>query len=160
MQDRSTIDLRATATATLHGSGDRVHREYLDFVVDGKPLRELVLRRVVDVDEANDYASLLVTNWPVDLIADHVRMLLGEAPSQLADGRVPLYVCAECGGLGCGTITVVIERANDTVTWRDFGWQTDYDPFVDGDPFADVGPFQFAREPYETAFRWAANRQG
>lgn len=156
MTDRHTLGLSASATATLHGgaAGDRVHREYLDFVVDGSPLRELVLRRIGDV-----YASLLVTNWPVDLMADHVRMLLGEAPSELADGRVPLYVCAECGGLGCGTVTAVIEHTDDTVTWRRFGWQTDYDPVVDGDPFVDVGPFLFAREQYESTLRTAVRRE-
>lgn len=120
--------------------------------MDGEPLREVLLARI-----GADYASVLGTNWPVDLMADRVRILLGEAPTELADGRVPLYVCAECGGLGCGTVTAVIEHTADTVTWRDFGWQTDYDPFVDGEPFADVRPFSFAREPYETTLLGASN---
>jgi hypothetical protein len=160
MLDRHTLDLRPSATATLHGSGDLVHRQFLDFVVDGEPLRRRVMSRVGDVDQANDYASLLVTNWPVDLMADDVRMLLGEMHSPLADGRVPLYVCAECGGLGCGTISAVIEHPADTVIWRDFGWQTDYDPIVDREPFAEVGPFEFGREQYEAALRSAASTRG
>lgn len=160
MPERSTLGLLAAATAALHGSGDRVSRQYLDFVVDGKPLREVVLRRIGEVDEANDYASLLVTNWPVDLLAEDVSMLLGETPSPLTDGRVPLYVCAECGGLGCGTVTAAIHYTDDTVTWHDFGWQTDYDPFVEREPFTDVGPFQFSRDRYEATVRSARSGRG
>jgi hypothetical protein len=159
MPERSTLSLRAAATATAHGSGDRVPREYLDFVVDGKQLREVVLRRIGEGAETNDYASLLVTNWPVDLLAEDISMLLGETASSLADRRVPLYVCAECDGLGCGTVTAVIDHTDDTVTWRDFGWQTDYDPFIDTEPFTDVGPFLFSRTEYEEAIRAAASER-
>jgi hypothetical protein len=31
---------------------------------------------------------------------------------------VPLYVCAECGDLGCGGVTAVVELTPDTVLWR------------------------------------------
>ena len=56
-----------------------------------------------------------------------VRRLLGEAEPDAPDGRVTVYVCAECGDLGCGAITVVIERDNGAVRWRDWGYQKNYE---------------------------------
>ncbi|HUC27600.1 MAG TPA: hypothetical protein VMA73_33300 [Streptosporangiaceae bacterium] len=121
--------------------GRRAERRFLDFLVGGQELGRLVSERVRLVDLANTYASVLVTNWPAGFDAQAVRQLLGEDRSPLADGRIPLYVCAECGGLGCGSITAVIERAGDVVTWHSLGRQTDYDSFVDKEPFEDLGPF-------------------
>ena len=113
----------------------------------------LVAERVRLVDLANHYVSVLVTNWPAGFDTQAVRQLLGQDGSPFPDGRIPLYVCAECGGLGCGTITAVIEHANDAVTWHSLGRQTDYDPFVDEEPFANLGPFCFSAASYDTLLR-------
>jgi hypothetical protein len=96
--------------------GRRAERRFLDFLVGGQQLGRLVAERARLIDLANTYASVLVTNWPAGFDAQAVRQLLGQDRPPLADGRIPLYVCAECGGLGCGTITVVIERASHAVT--------------------------------------------
>lgn len=155
MRETSNIALRATATGMPQDLGGGASLEYLDFIVDGNPLRE-VLRIGGGV---GGYVSLLVTNWPVDHLAKDVSMLLGETSSALADGRVPLYVCAECGDLGCGAITAAIQHTADAVTWCDFGWQTDYDPFVEGESFMEVGPFRFRRDEYEVTVRSATTQQ-
>jgi len=70
-----------------------------------------------------DVVSVLVTDWPAGFPAEAVGQLLGEVSSSLPDGRVALYVCPECGDLGCGAVTALVERANDDVVWRDLGWR-------------------------------------
>jgi hypothetical protein len=39
-----------------------------------------------------------------------------------------MYVCAECGDLGCGAVTAAVEVGDDKVVWRDFGYQNNYEP--------------------------------
>ncbi|MET7994592.1 hypothetical protein ABZU76_27240 [Amycolatopsis sp. NPDC005232] len=108
--------------------GIRTHREYLDFEIDGARLGESLRSLGDDV----------IAVAPADLGAD-----------ALPDGRVPLFVCPECGDLGCGGVTVVLERTADEVVWRDFGWQTDYDPEVFRERYAGLGPFRFSRAQYD-----------
>ena len=139
--------------AVVVAGGRRAERRFLDFLVGGQQLGRLVAERVRLVDLANAYASVLVTNWPAGFDAQAVRQLLGQDRSPLPDGRIPLYVCAEYGGLGCGTITAVIERASHAVTWHSLGRQTDYDPFVDEEPFEDLGPFCFSAASYDTLLK-------
>ena len=81
--------------------GRRAERRFLDFRIGGQQLGPLVAARVGLADLANDYASVLVTNWPAGFPVQAVRQLLGEVVPAFADGRTPLYLCAECGGLGC-----------------------------------------------------------
>ncbi|MFF4597668.1 hypothetical protein [Amycolatopsis sp. NPDC001319] len=113
------------------GGAIRTHREYLDFEIDGARLGESLRSRGDDV----------IAVAPADLGLD-----------ALPDGRVPLFVCPECGDLGCGAVTVIVERTADEVVWRDFGWQTDYDPEVSRESYAGLGPFRFARAQYDAVF--------
>lgn len=53
------------------------------------------------------------------------------APWQPAfeDGRVVLLVCW-CGDLDCGAISTQVVLHDETVEWRDIGWQVTYEPFA------------------------------
>jgi hypothetical protein len=137
----------------LDGGGRHAERSFLDFRVGDWLLGPLVATRVRLVDLANDYVSVLVTNWPAGFPAQAVMQLLGMEEPPLPDGRTPLYLCAECGGLGCGAVTAVIERDDDGVTWHSLGRQTDYDSFVDYEPFKDLGPYRFHITSYEATLR-------
>lgn len=44
------------------------------------------------------------------------------------DGRVVLLECP-CGDLDCGALTAEVAIGDDTVEWRDIGWQVTYEPF-------------------------------
>lgn len=129
---------------------------YWEPLVDGAPLRKL-LAYVDPDDHARDSAGLgppgdnipvFAHNWPVGL-PDEVLMLLGALTSPLPNGRVPLFVCPVCGDLGCGAVSVGVERSTTTVVWRDFGWDFDYE--IDGEPSDPIlgGPFVFDRREYE-----------
>lgn len=38
--------------------------------------------------------------------------------------RLSLYVCPECGDLGCGALTCEASRVGDKVVWSNFGFET------------------------------------
>jgi hypothetical protein len=73
-------------------------RRFLDFVVDGDSLYDLLGR---------DNITPLGWGTPQQQ-RDAFLQLLGEAPPTVED-RTALYVCAECGDLYCGAVTATIE---------------------------------------------------
>ena len=126
------------------GGGGRTQRDFLDFIVDGRPLSESV----------GDQVSCL--GWLVpEENARAARRLLLEEPADLPNNRRTLYVCGECGDIGCGVVSVVVERDGDKVVWRDFGYENDYEGVVHTRDFEGVGPFTFDRAAYGRAIRQA-----
>ncbi|MEQ1618253.1 MAG: hypothetical protein ABL883_07910 [Terricaulis sp.] len=71
--------------------------------------------------------------------------------------RLPLYVCPECGDLGCGALTCEASRVGEKIVWLNFGFETgiaEYTP--DFASFAELGPFEFETHQYEWAIERAA----
>ncbi|MEU5217543.1 hypothetical protein AB0G79_15275 [Streptomyces sp. NPDC020807] len=137
---------------TLLGLTAPSHHDATDLVVDGRPL----LHRL-DEAEGIDAVPPLAADLPPVLRADHVRALL-TAPRTAV--RRTLYSCPDCAdgdALGCGTVSVVVERDGEDVVWRDFAWQTEatsgrdrgVDPVRDGYP--GVGPYRFRADAYRSA---------
>jgi hypothetical protein len=128
-------------------NGDyQVHRDFVDFIVDGRPL----LFQLSDLDAV----SPLAADIPPAIFTDHVRSLLLDAPAPLAGGRYVIYGCPECEGIECGAVTAVIEPADDTgddVVWRDFAWQTDDHADLELNGYHGIGPFRFRGAEYRTA---------
>lgn len=126
---------------------------YWEPVIDGQLLRRLLDdASAAETDDVgvDDLVPVLVHNWPGGM-PQEVLVLLGQRPTELTTGRVPVFVCAACGDLGCGATTVAVEWTLDTVVWRDFGWETNYaieDAEGEYDPVT-AGPFVFARAQYE-----------
>jgi hypothetical protein len=107
-----SLDVLTLVAATRAGGRDRHERSYLDFKVGRRRLSSLL--------DAGDRASVL--GWLTR--ADErrfARQLLLRAAPELASGRVPLYLCAECGDLGCGCVAVRVEREGDVVVWSELG---------------------------------------
>lgn len=126
------------------GGGGRTQRDFLDFIVDGQSLSELV----------GDQVSCL--GWLVpEQNAKAVRHLLLKESPNLPNNRNILYICPECGDIGCGAVSLVVERVGDKVIWRDFGYENDYEGIIHREGFEDVGPFTFDRAEYEEAIRRA-----
>lgn|GEM_PF-1410314 len=129
--------------------------------VDGVPVRRLLRfddPEDVDLDErglgpVGDNVPVFVHSWLHPWIGD-VLALLGEQPADLDDGRVPLYVCAACGDIGCGAIGMRLERTATTVTWRDFRWETGPSGPADDDlVVVPGGPFVFDRAQHDAEVR-------
>jgi hypothetical protein len=123
------------------GGGGKTQRDYLDFVVDGESLSEKI---------GGDLVSCL--GWFVpEQNKKALNQLMLKAESDLPEHRYALYVCPECGELSCGAITAVIEKVDDTIIWRDFGFQNDYDGEIQ--PIDEVDKFIFDRAQYRNTLR-------
>ncbi|MET8597374.1 oxidoreductase [Streptomyces althioticus] len=134
----------ATRPGGLLAGGDlQVHRDFVDFVVDGRPL----LYRLSDLDAVSPLAS----DVPPSLFTAQVRGLLLETGAPLPDGRHVLYGCPECEDLACGAVTAVIERDGQDVVWRDFAWQTGDRADLERDGYHGMGPFRFRGDEYRAA---------
>ena len=121
---------------------------YLDFTVDGAPLLPQLANRAAG---GLDFVSVIQQAWPIETVAA-IHRLLGTHEGDLPDGRISLYVCPECGDLGCGAVTANLHVGSETVTWRAIGSQADYDQEVS--PLGDDGGFpdvEFTRASYEAA---------
>ncbi|MBO1329678.1 oxidoreductase [Streptomyces sp. VRA16 Mangrove soil] len=128
-------------------NGDyQVHRDFVDFIVDGRPL----LFQLSDLDAV----SPLAADIPPAIFTDHVRSLLLEAEAPLAEGRYVIYGCPECEGLECGAVTATIEKTGDgrdDYVWRDFAWQTDDHADLELNGYHGIGPFRFRGDEYRSA---------
>ena len=97
----------------------RGDRAYLEILVDGRPLLELIVGRP---DTYPNHISPI--GWgPDDVQRLTIGRLLLEATGEFPNGRHAVLVCAECGDLGCGAYSAVIRREGDIVTWSDFGFE-------------------------------------
>ncbi|MCL7425959.1 oxidoreductase [Streptomyces sp. YS415] len=125
-------------------NGDyQVHRDFVDFIVEGRPL----LFQLSDLDAVSPLAS----DVPPAIFTAQVRGLLLEADPPLPDGRYVIYGCPECESLGCGAVTAAIDRAGDDFVWRDFAWQTDERADLERNGYHGIGPFRFRGAEYRTA---------
>lgn len=135
----STLDVVWT---TRSGGGGRTERRYLDFVIDGVPLSSLL-----DADFISPFGW-----FDADEQEPIIARLIGEKPPNLAHSRTSLYICPECGDLGCGAITLSIERGPGVIIWKNFGFQNSYDDDVHTVGFEDIGPFTFDGRHYHELF--------
>jgi hypothetical protein len=125
-------------------NGDyQVHRDFVDFIVDGRPL----LFQLSDLDAVSPLAS----DVPPAIFTEQVRALLLEAPAPLPDGRYVVYGCPECADLACGAVTAVIQRDGPDFVWRDFAWQTGEDADLELNGYHGIGPFRFHGTEYRAA---------
>ncbi|MFJ9627284.1 oxidoreductase [Streptomyces sp. NPDC101175] len=127
----------------LAGGGHQAHRDFVDFLVDGRPL----LFQLADLDAVSPLAS----DIPPAIFTAQVRSLLLEADAPLPDGRHIIYGCPECADLACGAVTAVIERDGTDYLWRDFAWQTGEHADLERDGYHGMGPFRFAGTEYRAA---------
>ncbi|WP_123914223.1 hypothetical protein [Georgenia muralis] len=145
--------------ALVPGSALNGAAYYWEPSVDGHLLRSLLK---LTVDEASldtaglgpvgENVSVLVHSWPVGMTPDAL-VLLGDRPSELPDGRAAIYVCAQCGDIGCGAISAVIERTATTVVWRDFRWDDGLQYEEHDNTAITGGPFVFDPEEYDAELR-------
>ncbi|MHC3471370.1 oxidoreductase [Streptomyces sp. 7R007] len=125
-------------------NGDyQAHRDFVDFLVDGRPL----LFRLSDLDAVSPLAS----DIPPAIFTEQVRSLLLETQAPLPGGRYVIYGCPECADLACGAVTAVIERDGEDYVWRDFAWQTDDHADLELNGYHGIGPFRFHGAEYRRA---------
>jgi len=100
-----------------------------EVLIDGMPLQKHF------VGAQGAHPDLVFTLSCIGATAGHVqqvsKQLLGDAPSPLPTGRVPVLVCSECGDIGCGAITVRITLEPKSVLWSDWKHENGYEPESD-----------------------------
>jgi len=125
-------------------NGDyQVHRDFVDFIVDGRPL----LFQLSDLDAVSPLAS----DIPPAIFTEQVRSLLLEADPPLPGGRYVIYGCPECADLACGAVTAIIQQDGEDYIWRDFAWQTDEHADLELNGYHGIGPFRFHGAEYREA---------
>ncbi|MGW5033553.1 oxidoreductase [Streptomyces nigra] len=121
----------------------QVHRDFVDFIVDGRPL----LFQLSDLDAVSPLAS----DVPPAIFTAQVRSLLLEADAPLPGGRYVIYGCPDCADLACGAVTAAIARDGDDYIWQDFAWQTDEQADLELNGYHGIGPFRFQGDEYRAA---------
>ena len=87
--------------------------------------------------------------------ADTVAQFLGEKPSELKSGRVPVLVCEECGDVACGSIAARVIREVDSIRWTDWLYENGYEPGRPLEWSTQPGDLVFSPKAYEAAIRKA-----
>ena len=132
-----------------HGGDKTEPRAFLDLEIDGQSLFRNFRERGFDV--------ISCLGWgPASEQAKAVARLLLRAPADLPCERRSLYVCHIDGDIACGAVTLKIDNEGDTVAWRNFGFENNYDAeSLDLNTLSDVGPFVFNRVQYTSAIEQA-----
>lgn len=132
--DMSTLHLIWTERQR---SRDRTRVRFVDFVIDGHSLLSRTGDRVTQLGWGAGGAR-----------QDALAALMVMRPPDLPSGRVALYVCPECGDLGCGAVGAFVERSGDAIVWRSFAYENNYDGLAQTEEYSDLGPFSFAAAEY------------
>ena len=142
--------------SVLHRRGEqsdgvsRQEQVSIDFVVNGASL----LKELVQSSGGHsDFVGRLVKGQPQSRI-EAISKLSAQLPPDTETKRVILYSCPECGDIGCGAYTAIIERFEDAYVWRSFAYENGYEPAA---VVAAVGPFRFDSRQYDSAVSNAAN---
>jgi len=129
--------------ASTSGKGGTTKgRISVDFTINGESL----LRLLVAVDGSNgDFMGCFVQGYEEEN-RKIGRLLLGASLVDAQDDeRILLYICPECGDIGCGSFAVKVYVHASEVVWSDFSYLNGYEP---ASPVAGIGPFRFLRIDY------------
>lgn len=122
------------------GNFAQTERNFLDFVIDDISLSEYLGDLVSGIGCFNQQETNKIIH----------RLLLKE-PADFPDNRRSLYVCPECGDLGCGAISAVIEQSENEIIWRDFALEYNYSDDLTEYPV--LGPYFFDKKSYEQVLK-------
>lgn len=146
----STLTFKSTVR--LGGSSNgctTVERCFSDFRIDDRSL----LETLVTADGGHsDFMSGFVSGFSEQnlLFADS---LLRCSQSEVEPYRVLIYICPECGDIGCGAYSVQIRGRRSEIIWEEFAYENGYEePRV----IRNFGPFKFSLTPYVSAVKAAS----
>lgn len=128
---------------------------FYDFLIDGKSLFEICEM------EGADRISPLGWGMNSEYEKSLVKQFLGEEKNEgLESGRIMVFVCAECGDIGCGATTFELKETKNAIIWSDFGDENDYEEGFDLEDYKNIGPFKFEKEEYIRLFTEYLNTIG
>lgn len=122
------------------GAPDRTPSETIDFIIDGESLYKMLRAG------ERDSVGLFSRGWDNEKSAKEYKL---EAKSDLDDGRILVFGCAECLDIGCGGFTMKIEFDGENFIWSDFAFENNYDDsMTERECYGSVGPFIFSKDAY------------
>jgi len=129
----------------LVGSGATEEpRTSADFRINGESLLGTIL--LVDGGHG-DFMGAFVRGFP-EPNAEVAAQITGECAPTSESGRVLLYICPECGDIGCGAYSARVDVGREVVLWSEFAYENGYEP---ARLLAGVGPFEFDANQYKAA---------
>lgn len=115
----------------------------LDWTVNGVRLRDLLGPRSPPAETTG-----MVSGWDLDAAIRGLDGLAEADAGEFDDGRAAILVCAECGDLECGALSLRVRIDGELVSWSEFGWQV---PRVEGfEPISVPLSFTFAAPGYRS----------
>lgn len=145
-----SIDVQQLKREGIQGpDGSKIERVSVDFLVGGTSLLAQLLK--ADVGHG-DFMGCFVHGFPVENLRK-LAQLASALEADTEDGRHLLYVCPECGDIGCGAYSAKLRLTESTAEWYDFAYENGYEG---GRPLTEVGPFMFARSEYNAALELAS----
>lgn len=125
-----------------------VERTSVDFLIDGESL----LQALVTADGGHsDFMGCFVQGFPEENQTTAEKLMASTKPDT-ERGGVLLYLCPECGDLGCGAYSALVTQTKSGYTWEDFAYENGYEAprRIEG-----LGPFHFAHDGYVSALHQA-----
>jgi hypothetical protein len=136
--------------ALLHRPGETTaiaikhERDSVDFVVDGQSVF-----KATKADERDMSGCFWIAEVDARIKAHNQARAeqftfarpaaIRETRGGVEHNRIMLFVCPECGDLGCGAITADIARDGDLIVWSRSGYQNDWQE-MDGTNWDDLNP--------------------
>lgn len=123
----------------------RVVVPFLDYIVDGRPLRAMLR----EAGYHDDLVTVLCRPWP-QAAAETVEQLMGGATGQALG--VDMLVCKLCGDRDCGALVADVTAKADRVTWTNWHFTNP----GGAEPVAALRDLAFERERYVALLQTAA----
>lgn len=145
------MQISVLAHTQLHREGSSANgctvaeRLSSDFLINGESLLSLFASS--GFLGHTDFMGCFVSGFPESNRQNADLLLLRQKPA-LESGRIILYMCPECGDLGCGALTAFVDQNLDTYTWHGFAYENGYESPRE---CQDLGPFLFEKAQYENA---------
>ena len=119
-----------------------IARNIFDIIIDGESLTDKLIDGKFDTLPVFGFYDKAEYELPT------IQEFLKEKNSELESKRILLFICRECGDIGCGAITVDIEKAENSYKWNSFAWENGDNEIITSD-FIDFNSLEFTKSEYE-----------
>jgi hypothetical protein len=139
-----SLSIKSRSPVQFSNGTYKTGRSYLDFVIDGISLAQRF------TSAGFDLVGVFSKSWIPEANEAALRRLLLEESPDFPNGRCSVFICSECGDLGCGAVSVHISASEDRIIWKDFGFENTYESEIRFEKLSDLGPFQFDIKNYRS----------